>query len=143
MNCRTLISSSNGYWFLRDGKQRTGVLYILKVTSFRASTSSSLWGGSQTATQWTPGTKLTEFTGDYVTEEKEPSGSGEVRNNLSYRNREQDQGATQGQEQSWLPPAKQKSIIYRATGGARREILPHYLALHRQSYIKHNPTLTT
>ena len=57
-------------------------------------------GGSQTATLWTPGTKLTEFTGDYITEEKEPSGSGEARNNLSYRNREQDQGATQGQEQS-------------------------------------------
>ena len=38
--------------------------------------------------------------GDYITEEKEPSGSGEARNNLPYRNREQDQGATQCHEQS-------------------------------------------
>lgn len=38
--------------------------------------------------------------GAYITEEKEPSGFREARNNLPYRNREQDQGATQGQEQS-------------------------------------------
>lgn len=100
MDWRTLVSSSNGYWFLRDGKQRTWVLYIRELTSFRASTSSSLWGGSQTEAQGTPGTTLTEFMGAYITEEKEPSGFGEARNNLPYRNREQDQGATQGQEQS-------------------------------------------
>ena len=126
MDCKTLVSSSNGHWFLRDGRQRAWVLYILQVTSFRASTSSSLQGVSQTAAQWPPWTKLTEFTGDYITEEKELSGPGEVRNNLSYRNREQDQGATPGQEQSWLPPVRQENIIiYRATGGVLRKILPH------------------